>query len=246
MRRLAVLVTEWPRAVVTAALVLAALGAWLGAFQLRIDSDTDSLIAPERPFMPDYRAFLAEFGDLEGAIIAVDPRGHDADARAAADFLAAMDKVAAGKAKATDYLVPATFAGNPSPRRTEHALTCPLVFLDIDDADEAKRVLAAGPANLLGDLSAVVYHTARSTPAAPRLRAGPSGRTITANGGFETTARCAEGTACFRFILDPAVTPLQEALEEGSAGRFGRRCAGRCRPAGWPSGRSWATAPQQP
>ena len=60
--------------------------------------------------------------------------------------LLAMDKVAAGKAKATDYLVPATFAGDPSPRRTEHALTCPLVFLDIDDADEAKRVLAAGPA----------------------------------------------------------------------------------------------------
>ena len=94
--------------------------------------------------------------------------------------LLAMDKVAAGKAKATDYLVPATFAGNPSPRRTEHALTCPLVFLDIDDADEAKRVLAAGPANLLGDLSAVVYHTARSTPAAPRLRVVVSAENVPA------------------------------------------------------------------
>ncbi|MEY3143725.1 MAG: hypothetical protein RLY21_2218 [Planctomycetota bacterium] len=90
MRRLAVLVTEWPRAVVAAALVLAALGAWLGAFQLRIDSDTDSLIAPERPFMADYRAFLAEFGDLEGAIIAIDPKGDDAAARAAVDAIAAQ------------------------------------------------------------------------------------------------------------------------------------------------------------
>jgi predicted RND superfamily exporter protein len=85
MRRLAALVTGWPRAVVAASLVLAALGAWLGAFQLKIDSDTDSLIAPERPFMVGYRAFLKEFGDLEGIVIAVDPKGNDAAARAAMD-----------------------------------------------------------------------------------------------------------------------------------------------------------------
>jgi hypothetical protein len=89
MRRLAALVTGWPRAVVAASLVLAALGAWLGAFQLKIDSDTDSLIAPERPFMVGYRAFLAEFGDLEGAIIAIDPKGDDATAQSAVDALAA-------------------------------------------------------------------------------------------------------------------------------------------------------------
>ena len=86
--RLAAFVTRWPRAVVAASVVLAALGAWLGAFHLTIDSDTDSLIAPERPFMRDYRAFLAEFGDLEGAIIAVDPRGDHVAAEAAVDFLA--------------------------------------------------------------------------------------------------------------------------------------------------------------
>jgi predicted RND superfamily exporter protein len=89
MRRLAALVTGWPRAVVAASVVLAALGAWLGAFHLRIDSDTDSLIAPDRPFMADYRAFLAEFGDLEGAVIVVDPKGDDAAARSAVDALAA-------------------------------------------------------------------------------------------------------------------------------------------------------------
>jgi len=89
MRMLASIATAWPRAVVSVSLLLAALGAWLGAFQLRIDSDTDSLIAPGRPFMADYRAFLAEFGDLEGAIIAVDPKGDDAAARAAVDAIAA-------------------------------------------------------------------------------------------------------------------------------------------------------------
>lgn len=94
--------------------------------------------------------------------------------------LMAMDKDAAGSAKRTDYLVPATFRDDPSPRRTEHAISCPLLFLDIDDADEAKRVLAAGPANLLGDLAAVVYHTARSTPAAPRLRVVVSAENVPA------------------------------------------------------------------
>ena len=88
MQRLAALVTARPRAVLAIAAVLAALGAWLGAFQLRIDSDTDSLILESRPYMRAYRAFLAEFGDLEGAIIAVDPKGHEAEARAAVDFLA--------------------------------------------------------------------------------------------------------------------------------------------------------------
>jgi hypothetical protein len=85
MRRLAAVVTGWPRAVVATAAVLAVLGAWLGAFHLRIDSDTDSLIAPERPFMAGYRAFLKEFGDLEGIVIAVDPKGNDAAATAAMD-----------------------------------------------------------------------------------------------------------------------------------------------------------------
>ena len=97
MRRLAALVTAWPRAVVAVATALAVLGGWLGAFHLKIDSDTDSLIAPERPFMAGYRAFLDEFGDLEGAIIAIDPKGDDAAARAAVDAIAAA--LAAGDEK---------------------------------------------------------------------------------------------------------------------------------------------------
>ncbi|MFM7134943.1 MAG: hypothetical protein ACKO0W_11560, partial [Planctomycetota bacterium] len=88
MRRIAATVVRWPRAVLAAAAILAALGAWLGAFHLRIDSDTDSLILESRPYMPAYRAFLAEFGDLEGAIIAVDPKGREDEAHATVDFLA--------------------------------------------------------------------------------------------------------------------------------------------------------------
>ena len=64
MRVLAELVVRRPRAVLAIAAALAALGAWLGAFHLAIDSDTDSLILGSRPYMPAYRAFLAEFGDL--------------------------------------------------------------------------------------------------------------------------------------------------------------------------------------
>ena len=68
-----------------------ALGAWLGAMHLAIDGDTNSLISESRPFMQGYRAFQAEFGDLETVVIAVDPKS-DApsaanDAERAADAI---------------------------------------------------------------------------------------------------------------------------------------------------------------
>jgi len=90
IERLALFVTAWPRVVVITAIVLGAIGAWLGVARLRIDGDTDSLIAPERPFMQDYRAFQAEFGDLEGVVIAVDPKGSDAAGKRAIDAIAAQ------------------------------------------------------------------------------------------------------------------------------------------------------------
>ncbi len=90
IERLALFVTAWPRAVVITAIVLGGVGAWLGVARLRIDGDTDSLIAAERPFMQDYRAFQAEFGDLEGVVIAVDPKGSDAAGKRAIDAIAAQ------------------------------------------------------------------------------------------------------------------------------------------------------------
>lgn len=74
------------------------------------------------------------------------------------------------KAKATDYLVAATFATSPSPRRTEMALPANLIFLDIDDCNEALNLLKEDVSLRLGNLNSVVYHTARSMPDAPRLR----------------------------------------------------------------------------
>ncbi|MCE2884130.1 MAG: MMPL family transporter [Planctomycetaceae bacterium] len=92
-RRLAQWVTSWPRSTVATAAVLAILGAWLGMFHLALDSDTDSLIAPERPFMQEYRAWQKEFGDLEGVVIAVDAKGDTPDRTKAAE--AAVDALAA-------------------------------------------------------------------------------------------------------------------------------------------------------
>jgi AAA domain/Primase C terminal 2 (PriCT-2) len=73
-----------------------------------------------------------------------------------------------GDAKKCDYLTPAVFKSNQ--RKTENALCCNLIFVDIDEPVEAQSIIDRGPANLLGDYSAVVYHTARSRPGAPRLR----------------------------------------------------------------------------
>ncbi len=86
--RLAALVTTRPRTVLAVATLLALIGAWLGVARLAIDGDTDSLISPSRPFMREYRAFQAEFGDLEGVIIAVDPKGDPAEAERAVDDIA--------------------------------------------------------------------------------------------------------------------------------------------------------------
>ena len=86
------------------------------------------------------------------------------------DEMFALPKDQQNEVKAVDYVVPATFRVSPSPRKTENATTCNLVFVDIDDSVEAKRMLKEGFGNLLGQINSVVHHTARSTPDAPRLR----------------------------------------------------------------------------
>ncbi len=85
---LAALVTTHSTAVLVIAVVTAVIGVWLGLTRLSIDADTNSLIAPDRPFMQGYRAFQNEFGDLEGAVIALDGRGNDEVCAKAADALA--------------------------------------------------------------------------------------------------------------------------------------------------------------
>lgn len=84
--------------------------------------------------------------------------------------LFAMPDKEQGQKKAVTYLVPAEFKSDPSPRKTPHATQCNLLFIDVDDSAEALRMLKAGFPNLLGNLNAAVWHTARSTPQLPRLR----------------------------------------------------------------------------
>lgn len=53
-------------------------------------------------------------------------------------------------------------------------------------------------------------------------------------------------TPKYVFNLKTAAILVPRASAAGLAGRSDRRCAGRCRPAGLPIDRFWATAPQQP
>ncbi len=87
LRTLAAVVTEWPKSIVAATIVLAALSAMYAQRHLTLDANTDSLISPDRAFMRTYREFMHEFGDLEYLYIAVDARGHPHEAKAAVDAL---------------------------------------------------------------------------------------------------------------------------------------------------------------
>lgn len=80
------------------------------------------------------------------------------------------------KAKQVPYLTPAAYRERKCARRTEHALHCNLVFLDIDTAKDGTSPAAPLLANLdlveqqMEPWSFVLYHTASSTPDAPRIR----------------------------------------------------------------------------
>lgn len=94
--------------------------------------------------------------------------------RAAFDALPSKEK---DKAKAVSYLVPAVFNSSPSPRKTEHAVHCNLIFLDIDPPKDGGPSIASTIVNnldvaeeQLSPWSFAIYTTARSTPSNPRLR----------------------------------------------------------------------------
>jgi predicted RND superfamily exporter protein len=54
---------------------------------MRLNADTNDLIARDRPFMHDFRALMAEFGDTEYISVVVDSKGNAAEAEAAVDEL---------------------------------------------------------------------------------------------------------------------------------------------------------------
>jgi len=77
------------------------------------------------------------------------------------------------KAKLTSYLTACTFPESPwEGRKNEHATECNLIFLDIDDADQA-RMFIDNPRLLkerLNGFSYAAYRTISSTPENPRMR----------------------------------------------------------------------------
>lgn len=74
------------------------------------------------------------------------------------------------RAKRVRYITPAVFKSTPSNRDYEHALRANLVALDIDDSEEAKRLLTQNWENCFGDIGFIVWRTVSSTPGSPRLR----------------------------------------------------------------------------
>ena len=80
-------VTWRPRAVIAVAVLLAACGILYSATVLRLNSDTNTLVSPDRPYMARYRSFLEEFGGLEFIYLVVDAHG---DARRAEPAVAQL------------------------------------------------------------------------------------------------------------------------------------------------------------
>ena len=76
-----------PGAILLVGAVLAALAAGYAALQLEMNADTDDLIASDRPFMDNYRAFLDEFGDLEFLYVVVEAGDDPARAEQAVEML---------------------------------------------------------------------------------------------------------------------------------------------------------------
>lgn len=81
------------------------------------------------------------------------------------------------RVKQVPFLTAARFKSSPSRRKSEHALACSLIFLDVDppkDGSTQPAKLILGNLDLLDDQlhpwSYAVYHTASSTPTTPRLR----------------------------------------------------------------------------
>jgi len=83
------------------------------------------------------------------------------------------------RAKRVRYITPGAFKSTPSQRVTENVVRCNLLALDIDTSEEAKRLLKQNWSDCLGELGFVVWHTASSTPEAPRLRVIVSAEGIT-------------------------------------------------------------------
>ena len=104
----------------------------------------------------------------------------------------ALAKPERDRLKRQAYITPATFKNETSPRKTGEAVNCNLLCIDIDDAGEAKRLLAQRWDQLLPGIAYVAWHTISSTPEAPRLRVVISAAQIPASRYAEAVRTAAE------------------------------------------------------
>lgn len=74
------------------------------------------------------------------------------------------------RAKRVRYVVPGAYPTTPHQRTSAGVVRSNLIALDIDNAKEAARLLTQRWDEALPDLGYIVWHTASSTPEAPRLR----------------------------------------------------------------------------
>ncbi len=87
------LTTRRPWVVLSAALIVTGVAMAYSALNLRLNANTDDLIAPDQPFMDDYRELLREFGDLEYLYVVVEkPANNGTRAQQCVDFIAARLK----------------------------------------------------------------------------------------------------------------------------------------------------------
>lgn len=132
-----------PRIIIAVSLVLAIAGAIYSSVALRINARTDDLIAPERPYMQDYRRFVHEFGDPEGMLVVVAHDGDPTSARRCVDVL--VDKLSRVKDIESVH-------GYVS---THEKLRIATRKMDIGDLEGIVDARAALPVILTGDPTAI-------------------------------------------------------------------------------------------
>lgn len=88
LKKLAQLVTGYPRTVVVVSLLVTLASVILTSTQLRMSTDQDDLIAESLPYHKRYKDYLRSFGDQEYLYVVVDAQHDPAAARAFVDTLA--------------------------------------------------------------------------------------------------------------------------------------------------------------
>ena len=158
----AAFVLRAPLTTLIVSVVLAIVCGIYAATTLQLDSDTDSLIAPDRDYLQSYRRFLDEFGDLEFIYVVVDAAGNpDAAERCVDDIVSEL------KALSSLLSVHAWVESVEQARLIPHAAS-DAELDELADARDGLGMLATGaPAGDLMLGAADMLRSLRTRPAMP-------------------------------------------------------------------------------